>query len=159
MAGNPINVYVAYAREDEKLLTELGNHLSSLKRNGDIANWDDRYIEAGEETAPLMQHNLANAQIILLLVSADFLASDELWRTAVDQAIARHHPGIARVIPIILRPCDWQNAPFGKLTPLPKAGGKAHGGSASSLLRPIYPTRRLARGLQPDRNHRHCPHL
>ena len=66
--------------------------------------------------------HLHTAQIILLLVSADFLASDYCYDTEMQQAMTRHATGEARVIPIILRPVDWHSAPFGALQALPKDG-------------------------------------
>ncbi|MDB9527906.1 TIR domain-containing protein [Oscillatoria sp. CS-180] len=122
MPSNTITVYVAYARKDEPLLTELGNHLSILKNQGVITSWDNRDIEAGEETNSLTTRNLARSQIVLLLISSDFLASDELWQLGVTQAISRHESGVSKVIPIILRPCDWDSALFAKLKALPKYG-------------------------------------
>jgi hypothetical protein len=62
------------------------------------------------------------AHIVLLLVSADFLASNYCYDIEVTRAMARHEAGEARVIPIILRPVDWQSAPFGQLQALPKDG-------------------------------------
>jgi hypothetical protein len=56
------------------------------------------------------------------LVSADFLASNYSYDVEVQQAMARHHAGAARVIPVILRPVDWHSAPFGALQALPKDG-------------------------------------
>ncbi|MEM9449653.1 MAG: TIR domain-containing protein [Cyanobacteria bacterium P01_E01_bin.6] len=106
MSINPITVYVAYARKDEALRNALSNHLSTLKRNNVIASWDDSDIDAGEEIDPLVTRKFATAQVILLLVSADFLASDALWELGGTQALQRHRAGVAKVIPIILRPCD-----------------------------------------------------
>src|SRR5262249_43422175 len=63
---------------------------------------------------------LESASIILLLVSADFLASDYCYDLEVARAMERHAEKTARVIPIILRKCDWSDAPFGKLQALPK---------------------------------------
>ena len=121
MANAAIQVFVSYARQDEALREELANHLSALKRNREIASWDNSCIEPGEEAEKQISRNLASAQIILLLVSSDYLASDELWRLEVEQAIARHQAGTTQVVPIILRPCDWQeNTPFEGIAPLPK---------------------------------------
>lgn len=116
-----IEVFLSYAREDEPLLKELNTHLSSLKREQFISIWSDLEIGAGEERKKQIEEHLSSADVILLLVSSDFTASDFCWQE-LHQAIARHNAGKARVIPIILRPCDWATAPFGKLNPLPKDG-------------------------------------
>ena len=118
----PICVYVSYASEDMALLAKLAKHLTSLKREKVITQWDDRSIEAGEDTAESISRHFEAAQVILLLVSADFLASDARWEVGVKRAIARHKEDTAKVVPIILRPCDWQTAPFAELTVLPRDG-------------------------------------
>ena len=120
MANAAIRVFVSYDRKDEGLRKELAKHLSTLERSREIASWDNSCIEPGEEAEEQISRNLASAQIILLLVSPDFVASDELWQLWVEQAIARHQAGAAQVIPIILRPCDWQGTPLEGIAPLPK---------------------------------------
>jgi hypothetical protein len=128
MAASPsisprvIDVFYSYAHLDERLRTELDKHLSLLKRQGVIADWHDRRISAGTEWAGAIDAHLQHAQIILLLVSADFLASNYCYDVELQCAMARHEAGEARVIPIILRAVDWQRAPFGKLQALPKDG-------------------------------------
>ncbi|MGB3491963.1 MAG: hypothetical protein WBA57_04505 [Elainellaceae cyanobacterium] len=122
MPSDIVNVYVAYARRDSELRNDLISHLSILKRNKVITNWDDSAIEAGEEANLIIEQKFATTQVILLLVSADFLASDDLWEMGVVQAIQKHDAGTARVIPIIVRACDWESAPFEKLTVLPTDG-------------------------------------
>src|SRR5437016_5278541 len=91
-----------------------------LKREGVISGWHDRRISAGQEWDGQIDSHLNSAEIILLLVSSDFLASNYCYDIEVKRAIERHEAGEARVIPIILRPCDWQTAPFGKVQVLPK---------------------------------------
>ena len=78
-------------------------------------------MEAGTEWEPAILNKLDTADIILLLVSSNFIASDYCYGTELKRAIARHHEGTARVIPIILRSCDWNHAdvPFSKLNVLP----------------------------------------
>ena len=94
--------------------------LALLKRQGLISDWHDRKIGAGDEWKGAIDKNLEEAQVILLLVSASFIASDYCWDIELKRAIERHDRGEARVIPIILRPCVWNTSPFGKLQALPK---------------------------------------
>jgi hypothetical protein len=115
-----MKLFFSYAHKDEPLRDQLANHLSLLKRQNIITDWCDRDITAGTEWADAIDSNLNTAQIILLLISSDFLASDYCWTKEMDPALERHHQGTARVIPIILRSCDWHSAPFGKLQALPK---------------------------------------
>ena len=119
---NAIEVFFSYAHVDETLRNELAKHLSLLERQDIIAGWHDRRIAAGTQWADAIDTHLQTAHVILLLVSADFLASNYCYGVEVKQAMARHEAGEARVIPIIMRPVDWQPAPFGKLQALPKDG-------------------------------------
>jgi len=117
--GGKMEIFFAYAREDETLRDELEKHLSMLKREGVITSWHDRKIGAGKEWEGDIDTHLNTARVILLLVSSDFVASDYCWDVEVKRAMERHEAGEARVIPIILRPVDWKSAPFGKLQALP----------------------------------------
>lgn len=119
----PIKIFISYAHEDESHLNVLKRHLSRWQRQRLIEIWDDREISAGTERTPQILAHLENAQIILLLVSPDFLASEPSYSIEVKRAVERHNQGKARVIPIILRPSIyWQDEPFGKLEPLPTDG-------------------------------------
>ena len=113
-------VFISYAHKDEALLAELAAQLKILERNGLIEHWHDRKIVPGEEWDGRIKSELESADIILLLVSHDFINSDYCWGVEVAQAIARHEAGTACVIPIILRDCLWQDAPFAKIQGLPK---------------------------------------
>jgi hypothetical protein len=115
-------VFYSYSHEDEKLRAKLETHLKILERQGLISGWHDRKIGAGEEWKGAIDKNLEEAQIILLLVSTSFIASDYCWDIEMKRAIERHDRGEARVIPVILRPCDWHGAPFAKLQALPQDG-------------------------------------
>jgi hypothetical protein len=115
-------VFFSYSHRDEALRDELEKHLSILQRQGFIEAWHDRRITAGEELSREIDRNLETANIVLLLVSADFLASDYCYDIEMTRAMGRHEASQARVIPVILRPCDWQDAPFGKLLATPPDG-------------------------------------
>jgi hypothetical protein len=117
-----LEVFFSYAHEDEALRDVLVKHLSLLKRQGVIRDWHDRQITAGTEWAGAIDAHLQSAQIILMLVSADFMASDYCYDVEMQRAMERHEAREARVIPVILRPVDWQGAPFGKLQALPTDG-------------------------------------
>ncbi|MBD1854794.1 MULTISPECIES: toll/interleukin-1 receptor domain-containing protein [Leptolyngbya] len=114
-------LFYSYAHKDEILRDELDKHLSLLKREGSIDAWYDRDINAGSDWTNAIDTNLNTADIILLLVSANFLASDYCYETELTCALDRHGQGEACVIPIILKPCDWESAPFGELAALPTA--------------------------------------
>jgi len=122
-AGKPSEsseIFLCYSHKDEKLLKKLETHLSLLRRDKVISIWHDRRIGAGTEWAGAIDEHLNSARMILLLVSADFLASDYCHDVEMERALERHEAGEARVIPIILRPVDWTGARFGKLQGFPK---------------------------------------
>ena len=120
VANQTISVFFSYSHKDEELRDELAKHLSSLKRRDVIGTWHDREITAGTEWAGQLDHHLESAQVILLLVSPDFLASDYCYDIEMKRALERSDLGEARVIPIILRAVDWEDEPFAKLQALPK---------------------------------------
>ena len=118
----PFSVFISYSHHDRELRLELEKHLSNLKRQNVISSWYDGNISPGSEWKPQIIEHLNTDHIILLLISADFLASDFCYSIEMTQAIARHNANQARVLPIILRPTDWKGAPFAKLKILPTDG-------------------------------------
>ena len=81
---------------------------SILKRQDIITAWYDREISAGTEWEGSIDAHLNTAHVILLLISADFLASDYCYDIELTRAMERHAVGDARVIPVILRDVDWE---------------------------------------------------
>jgi len=116
----PIKLFFSYSHKDEDLRNEMVKHLSILKRQGVLEAWHDRNIDAGTEWASEIDERLNEAQIILLLISSDFMASDYCYDIEMKRAMERHDANEAVVIPIIMRSCDWKGAPFGKIQGLPK---------------------------------------
>jgi hypothetical protein len=108
--AQPIEIFYSYAHEDEKQRKELDKHLYNMRRQGLIAEWYDRDISAGMEWEHEIDIHLNTAQIILLLISPDFMASDYCYSIEMQRAMERHEAGEARVIPIILKHVDWQDA-------------------------------------------------
>ena len=120
----PTEVFLSYAHEDWQLRDRMEKHLGTLIRQGMVSAWHDRLIDPGDEWAGQIDEHINSAELILLLVSANFLGSNYCYDIEMKRAMERHEVGEARVIPVILQPCDWQTAPFGKLQALPE-GAKA----------------------------------
>lgn len=114
-----LRLFYCYAREDKLLRDTLGRHLGNLKRQELIMDWHDRDINAGQEWAKEVDTNLNAADIILLLISTDFVQSEYCYSIEMKRALERHENGTAKVIPIFLRPGDYEGAPFSKLQGLP----------------------------------------
>lgn len=117
-----ISLFFSYSHKDEEFRNELETHLALLKRQGIISAWHDRRISAGGEINQTISSELESSQIILLLVSAHFLASDYCYEKEMKRALEKHENGTAVVIPVILHPCDWHSAPFGNLRATPTDG-------------------------------------
>lgn len=115
MSVHNLALVFSYAHADEALRNELEKHLSPLKRMGKISTWHDRRITPGEDFEGQIDHYFSEADIILLLISSDFIASDYCYQIEMSNALQRHERGDAVVIPVILRPCAWFQLPFGKL--------------------------------------------
>ncbi len=119
-SNQSISLFYSYSHEDEELRDELEKHLKLLQRQGIIATWHDRKIDLGHEWDKTINDNLETADIILLLISANFLASDYCFNVEIKRAMQRHQGGSAVVIPVSLRHCDHTDLDFMKLEGLPK---------------------------------------
>ena len=117
-----VRLFYSYSHKDESLRNELETHLKLLQRQGLIAPWHDRRIETGDEWKRKIDENLERADIILLLVSSDFIASDYCYEIEMKRALERHDKKEARVVPVVVRDVNWRIAPFAKLQVLPKDG-------------------------------------
>jgi len=114
-AQAPIKLFYCYAREDQKLRDELDTHLEGLHRTGLITSWYDGELVPGMSWGHAIETHLDSADVILLLVSPAFIKSDYCYGKEMQRAIERHRAKQACVIPILLRPVDWEGAPFAHL--------------------------------------------
>ena len=117
-----IKIFYSYAHEDEQWRNELEKHLSNMERQEIISGWHDRKIIGGKEWAHEIATKINEADIILLLISPDFMVSQYCNEVEVPLAMERHKAGEASVIPIIIHPAKWKKASFARLQALPKDG-------------------------------------
>jgi hypothetical protein len=120
--GGIPSAFIAYSHNDHLLKDELLKHLSPLRREGLVRVWHDRDIRVGTHWNNQIDQYLNQCELILLLISADFINSDYGYGVEMSRALKRHERGDARVFPVILRPCDWTCLPIGKLQVLPRNG-------------------------------------
>jgi formylglycine-generating enzyme required for sulfatase activity len=120
--AKPVSLFYSYSHQDEDLQRKLEIQMAVLRRAGTIAEWHDRKLEPGDDWKGQIDRHLTSADIVLLLVSPDFIASDYCWGEEMTKALERHCRGEARVIPVILRHCHWQRTPLGSLQAVPKEG-------------------------------------
>lgn len=120
--SEPVRVFLSYSHADDDMREKLARHLTILVRGGVISTWHDRMILPGEEWDGKIRAELGAADIVLLLISADFLSSNYCYEVEVQSALTRHKQGRGIVIPIIVHDCLWHEAPFGRLQALPQDG-------------------------------------
>ena len=120
--------FISYTHADTALKEQLVRHLAPLRREGLIDLWHDGMLRPGEHLDPTVQAALAASEVVILLVSADFIASEYCYEQEMLRAFARQRDGSVRVVPIILRPCQWKGVPIGngetlsEFVALPKDG-------------------------------------
>lgn len=115
-------VFISYSHKDEALRAELDKHLSLMRRQGEIDIWSDHRIPPGGDLDNSISEALESAEIVMLLLSADFIDSDYCFGVEMKRAMELHERGKAIVLPVMLRPCDFQSAPFGRLKAVPTDG-------------------------------------
>jgi replicative DNA helicase len=115
-----IRVFYSYSHKDEVFREQLEEHLAILRRTGLIYDWSDRKIAPGRDWKNEIDEKLLAADLILLLVSSSFIASDYCTEKELSTAMSLHESGKARVVPIFVRPTVFSGAPFAGLQGLPK---------------------------------------
>jgi hypothetical protein len=102
-----MNIFISYADEDRTYLLDLISRLIALQRSKSFTFWSNIHLLAGGEWKNITNEKLSNANIILVLVSANALASDRVY-DEITQAVSQHDTGKSIVIPIIVRSCNWE---------------------------------------------------
>ena len=114
-----IEIFFSYAHKDEELMDEVRRQLIVYERQGRILKWHDRKIPPGGEWQNEIDERLRQARVILLFMSPRFIESKYCYHVEGQEALRRHASKEATVIPVVLRPCAWEDSPFGKLQALP----------------------------------------
>ena len=155
MPLDPIKVFISYSQVDEAWKTKLVKHLGQSRREKLIDLWHDGMINAGTEWSETIESKLNAADIVLLLLSADFLDSDYCNEHEIPAAMSRHHSGSAKVIPVVLRHCAWKETPMGidSLQVYPKGGVPVQTWASSDepLLDVASRVAQLAREIRDER--------
>ena len=117
-----IKVFYSYARADAEWLERLSSHLKVFEQQGYITKWDHSTIQPGTDWSRVIDSQRSTSDLILLLLSDHYLASEYCSLVEMPQAIELHERGTARIIPILLSPVSWKQTPLGKLHVLPGNG-------------------------------------
>lgn len=119
----PLNAFICYSHEDRSTVESLLKHLRQLEKKALLNIWDDGKILAGQDWDKSIKIHLEKADLILLFVSADFLASEYIEKTEMQAALQRHRDGLSILVPVIVRACDWMDYfEIGKFQALPQHG-------------------------------------
>jgi internalin A len=108
----PLSVFVSYSHVDSDIMNRLNVHLAPLRHTEKIETWTDKAILAGENWDDKIKQQLASADIILMLLSADFIASRYIWEVELKRAMQQEVDNKTRVIPILIRDCFYKDLPF-----------------------------------------------
>jgi hypothetical protein len=115
-------MFVSYSHKDDHYRERFHTALAGLRRQGQIALWDDHEVEAGAEWESQIREQLKTSTLIVFLVSPDLLDSEYIYGSEMNYALALNRDRRARVIPVIVRPADWKQRPLGNLQALPRYG-------------------------------------
>ena len=115
-----LNLFVSYSHEDEEVKKQLEKHLHPLERMNLIKKWSDRQIKPGQAWAGVISDKLKTSDIVVILVSVDFLNSSYCYDIEMEEALDCHEKKKLVLIPIIVRQCLWKLAPFARIQALPK---------------------------------------
>lgn len=118
--AQPATIFISYSHADEKHREQLEKHLSPLRHQGLVDVWHDRKIIGGMSWKKEIDQQLESSDIVLMLISADFVSSDYCYGVEMERALQRHKEGTAIVVPIMLRPVSYSGLPFADLQMLPK---------------------------------------
>ncbi len=118
--NKPVTIFFSYVEQDAQLRTKLDAQLLPLQRAGSIASWHDYHILAGHPRSSEINRHLQEADLILLLISPDYISSGDHYDSEMLKALARHQKGEACVIPVLLRPTLLTGTPFKELQALPR---------------------------------------
>jgi len=119
---SPKTGFISYAHKDTRRCDELREHLAQLVRERLIDIWHDGLIDQRVPWDEDIKDHLRTAEIILLLVSARFLASHYIWEIEIMEAMRRYKTRETIVLPVIIGKCDWETACFAKLNAVPRHG-------------------------------------
>lgn len=120
MNNKPVKLFISYSHKDETYKDELTAHLSGMKRIGMIEEWNDRKIIPGQQWNHEIKTKLEQSEIVIFLVSSDFMASDYIADVEVNNTLDKYRKGKVCIIPVIIRSCDFSSLDISKFQALPK---------------------------------------
>ncbi len=127
-------VFISYSHKDEAWKDRLVTHLNVLAKQGMLEIWDDRKINAGDDWKPQIEQAIESSGVAVMLISADFLTSDFILNEEVPKLLELRQKKGMKVIPLIVRPCDWTEVAWlGKIQARPVDGRPLSGGNENQI--------------------------
>lgn len=119
--GN-LKMFISYSHKDKFFLNELTKHLKTLEQRGIIEKWHDGELVAGDHINSEIEEHLLDADLVVFLVSADFISSYYCFEVELKKTFDRLYDGAVRIIPIIVRPCKWKDTVLSRYLAATKDG-------------------------------------
>ncbi|MFA8298733.1 MAG: COR domain-containing protein [Hyphomicrobiales bacterium] len=122
--SNELKFFISYSKDNEQQLDKFKKYLGQYKGHYKFTPWYDGDLKCGDEWDPEIKRNLNEADLIIFLVSNDFLATDYIRDVEIETAMKRHKKGETKILPVILTDCNWQSKinPLNKITCFPEKG-------------------------------------
>jgi hypothetical protein len=115
----PKSIFIGYAEDDQIWADKFYNYLLSLSKNGYVTIWYEKLMLAGSDRMEVIKKYLAASDISLLIVSADFLASNDCDEL-IELSIKQHEVDGTQVVPIVVRKCHWELTKLKQFAALPQ---------------------------------------
>jgi small GTP-binding protein len=121
--SNTPKLFISYSHKDAEYKDELLNRLKVISRQFNVDTWHDEQLLAGDKIDPEIIKQLDVADMVIMLISPDFIASDYCFETEMQRALENAEQRSSRVIPIIVRETpDWHQHAIGQDLALPDDG-------------------------------------
>lgn len=110
-----VNIFISYAHSDKKWLEKLQKHLKVIEKFfGNIETWDDTQLKGGDKWRKEIEAAIEKANVAILLVSTDFLASDFISTDELPPLLRKAAEIGTRILPLIVSPCDYEISELGE---------------------------------------------
>lgn len=100
-------VFISYSHKDSAFLERLLIHLKPLERQGLVDTWVDTRLRAGDRWKDTIESELERARIAILMVTADFLASDFIVNNELPPILSNAQSRGTKILPVVLKPCRF----------------------------------------------------
>lgn len=115
-----INIFISSVGADEAFRQEIKKRITILGRNIDLEVLYESEIKAGDDWRKEIKECFSQSEIVLLLISPDYVASEFHYTEILEKTIQKVKSGGSRVVPVHVRSVSWNELPIEELLPVPK---------------------------------------